>query len=218
MLIRLLSEIFARKPGLREAFTEIYRNNLWQGNESRSGTGSSLAQTASVRRELVPLLRRLGGNTLVDAACGDFAWMKEVDLGGIQYTGVDIVAEMIAENKKRHGGAARRFLELDITRKVPPRADLILCRDCLVHLSFERALAAVANFKRSGAVYLLATTFTERKENCELMGLVSWRPLNLQLPPFNFQPPMTLIDEECPEEEGRYRDKSLGLWRLADLP
>lgn len=217
MLRRLLSRIFSRKPGLREAFTEVYRRNIWRGDESRSGKGSGLAQTEAVRRELPPLLHRLGVGTLLDASCGDFFWMSQVELGDVRYTGVDIVEEMIAENERRHGAATRRFLCLDVTRGALPRADLVLCRDCLVHLTLERALAAVANFKRSGATYLLATTFTGRRENHDFDAALGWRPLNLQLPPFNFPAPVALIDEQYSGEEGRFRDKSLGLWRLADL-
>ncbi len=29
---------------------------------------------------------------------------------------------------------------------------------------------------------------------------------------------MTLLDEHCRESGGRYADKSLGLWQVADLP
>jgi hypothetical protein len=42
--------------------------------------------------------------------------------------------------------------------------------------------------------------------------------LNLQLPPFNFPAPLRLIEENCTEDGGKYADKSLGLWRLSDLP
>jgi hypothetical protein len=43
-----------------------------------------------------------------------------------------------------------------------------------------------------------------------------WRPINLQLPPYNLPKPIKLIDERCPLED--YRDKSLGLWKTADIP
>jgi hypothetical protein len=45
-----------------------------------------------------------------------------------------------------------------------------------------------------------------------------WRPLNLQAAPFGFPPPEWSIDERCEADEGRYRDKRLGVWRLAALP
>ena len=44
-----------------------------------------------------------------------------------------------------------------------------------------------------------------------------WRTLNLSLKPFSFPPPLALIDEQCSEGEGEFRDKCLGLWRIKDL-
>ncbi|MGH8131321.1 MAG: hypothetical protein ACRES3_10755 [Steroidobacteraceae bacterium] len=44
-----------------------------------------------------------------------------------------------------------------------------------------------------------------------------WRPLNLQPPPFGLPPPLRLINENCTEGNGAYRDKALGLWDLTTL-
>lgn len=87
---------------------------------------------------------------------------------------------------------------------------MILCRDCLIHLSFARISEAVANFRKSGATYLVCTTHTSVRENedCPDGG---WRSVNLELPPFNFPRPLKLIVED--EEAG----KCLGVWRLCDL-
>jgi hypothetical protein len=48
-----------------------------------------------------------------------------------------------------------------------PPCGAILCRDCLVHLSFGNIERAVANFRRSGAVWLIATTFPEWRTNAD---------------------------------------------------
>src|SRR5262249_28756808 len=108
----------------------------------------------------------------------------------------------------------RRFLCLDMTRADLPAADLILCRDGLVHLSFADARAAIRNFRRSGSRYLLTTTFVGRGRNVDT-ATGGWRALDLQAPPFRFPPPLTLVDERCGQTDGR--DKGLGLWKLADL-
>src|SRR6185312_15131601 len=52
-------------------FEQIYTRNTWQSSESRSGPGSTLERTEILRRELPPMLARLGVRTLVDAPCGD---------------------------------------------------------------------------------------------------------------------------------------------------
>src|SRR5215510_5182756 len=92
--------------------------------------------------------------------------MQTVPLGNIHYTGADIVRDLIVENRRKNRN--RKFLVLDITRDRLPCADLVLCRDCLLHLTFEEILMAIANIRQSGATYLLATTFLENPVNVDI--------------------------------------------------
>lgn len=185
--------------------------------ESVSGPGSSLCQTMEIRQRLPQLLQSIGALSLLDAPCGDFNWMKHVVHGVQEYTGVDILEDLIGANQQRYAGNGRKFLRLDLSSDVLPRADVILCRDCLVHFSAHDVLRSLANFKRCGADYLLTTTFPRRSAN-EDIPTGGWRPINLELAPFCFPPPLRVINERCTEDGGRYADKSLGLWRLSDLP
>ena len=97
-----------------------------------------------------------------------------------------------------------------------PRADVILSRDGLVHLSLADCLAALRNFKHSQSGWLLATTFIHFPANSDI-ATGGWRQLNLQKPPFDFPPPHRLIDEKCLHSGGIYADKRLGLWELKTL-
>jgi hypothetical protein len=45
-----------------------------------------------------------------------------------------------------------------------------------------------------------------------------WRPLNFEQPPFGFPRPLDVLREGCTEQGGLFGDKSLALWRAADLP
>src|SRR5665648_506237 len=94
-----------------------------------------------------------------------------------------------------------------------PKADLILIRDCWVHLSNSDIFLCINNLKHNNIKYLLTTSFTNRKSNNELDDI--WRPLNLELSPFNFPKPIELINENCTEEDGLYSDKSLLLWEIS---
>ena len=85
----------------RTAFRDIYARNSWGSNESVSGPGSELGFTSGLQVELAKMLRELGVQSLADAPCGDFNWMRCVDLAGIRYLGVDIVAELIEMNRKQ---------------------------------------------------------------------------------------------------------------------
>jgi hypothetical protein len=184
--------------------------------ESGSGPGSSVALTMELRERLPLVLQDLRVRSLLDAPCGDFNWMQHVRLGVDEYIGVDLLPEIVAENEARHGRPGRRFARLDLMRAQLPRVDAIFCRDMLVHFSFTHVLETLRNFRRSGATYLMTTTFTGDRPNCDI-PTGGWRTLNLTLPPFNFPPPIRVITEKCTEGEGRFADKSIGIWRLDDL-
>ncbi len=192
---------------------ELYRR---QRCESLSGPGSCVAQTQELRERLPLLLEHLGVESLLDAPCGDLNWMQHVRLGVKEYIGVDILGEIIAANQWRHASAHRRFQRADVTRDALPRADAILCRDLLSHLAFADVFRTLANFKASGATYLVTSTFTRPRPNRDTAG-GEWRTLNLTLPPFNFSPPVRVINEKCSEAGDAFNDKSLGVWSLQDL-
>jgi hypothetical protein len=206
------------KPdSMRSRFRRVYKEGLFSGGESQSGQGSGLIQTERIREEIPRMLERLGADSLVDAPCGDFFWMKEVCLPVQRYVGIDVVPELIRANRLQFGSVHRSFLEMNIIEEVVPCADIILCRDCFVHLTFEQCFRIIDNFKRSGSTYLLTTTFTDRTVNRDLDDGF-WRTLNLEVPPFDFPHPESVIVEGCTECDGAYTDKSLGLWRLKHLP
>lgn len=202
----------------QELFTRIWKTNLWGAETSASGLGSEDAATATLRRELPSLFQRLGIATLLDLPCGDFGWMSRLDLGLRQYVGGDIVPELVAGNARRYatGDGRISFAHLDLLSDPLPAMDAILCRDCLVHLSFANIDRALAQFCASGSRLLIATTFTDHDTN-EDAADGDWRMLNLTAAPFDLPEPVVLLNEGCTEGGGAYADKSLGVWRLADL-
>jgi hypothetical protein len=201
---------------LAARFARIEQTNLWGAATSVSGLGSEDPATAAIREALPLLLQRLGARSLLDAPCGDAGWIGRMKLD-LDYTGIDIVPSLIEANRRRvAGGASGRFLVADITRDALPRADVILCRDCMVHLSFDNIVRAVARFRMSGARFLLVTTFPEWEGNRDCED-GDWRALNMEKAPFDWPAPRALINERCEEGGGGWRDKSLGLWRLDQL-
>ena len=179
--------------------------------ESQSGVGSSLQSTIMIRQKLPDLVRALGVHSFLDAPCGDFNWMKEVDLGVEKYIGLELDHENVVNNRRLYGRPGREFIAGDVVWSDLPKVDMIFCRDCLVHLPLKAGVMAIQNFKNSGAKYLVITTFPFLTDNvdCELFD---WRRLNLELPPFYMGPAERIIDEQGPrpDEQG----KSLGVWVL----
>ncbi len=198
-----------------DTFKSIYESNHWKNNESASGNGSDMTQTTEIRKHLPGLLREFDIQTFLDLPCGDFNWMQTVALPVREYIGCDIVEEVIRQNQKKFGNAHRDYRVLNLVSDDLPKADLIFCRDCLVHLSFQDIKKALANIKRRGISYLLTTTFTNTQENQDIVT-GDWRTLNLEKSPFSLPAPLRLINEKCTEGNGYFADKSLGLWKMND--
>jgi hypothetical protein len=205
-----------RSKSPEAVFSEIYEKKVWLTGESLSGFGSELDETAAVRKALPALLKQIGARTMIDAPCGDFHWMREVKLELDRYTGLDIVPDLISRNQQLYANDVREFRAQSITQEPFPAADVILCRDGLVHLPNSDITRAIRNFKKSGSTYLLTTTFTSPRKNRDVF-ISEWRPLNLESPPWNFPKPLMKIDEESMRGGGKYRDKALALWRLSDV-
>jgi len=220
----------AMKVNTTEAtFTKFYMTNQWGGKESRSGPGSDSDQTRIIIKELPTLLSELNISTMLDIPCGDLNWMQHVELRNIDYTGADIVKPLIQKNTEKYGRNGVCFQHLDILEDKLPKKDLVLCRDCLVHFSISDVFLALNNICNSQSEYLLTTTYTDSKMrlsvNLNGLGVDNdngdivtglWRPLNLELAPFMFPEPLVVINEGCTEHVA-VTDKSLGLWRIADL-
>jgi hypothetical protein len=208
-----LFETGAKSPPAQEIFTIAYDRYQWGSEESRSGVGSELAATENVRAYLPELFGRLNVRSFLDAPCGDWNWMQHVDLSGIEYIGADVVPKIIDENTERYARPGMRFVVADLATADLPRADLIMCRDCWVHLSFRDISAILENFRRSGAEWLLVnTTASQRRNRNKRTGLM-WRYLNLELPPFEFPPPIEARKDHRPDAPFQ-----IALWRLAELP
>lgn len=204
------------KPA-NEVFTEIYKTNYWNSSESISGVGSELEQTKTLIKELENLLYNFKITSVLDIPCGDFKWMRHVDLSQINYIGADIVEELIVKNKRQFiENENFRFMVLDLIKNPLPKSDIIIIRDCLVHLSNADIYSAINNIKSSGCKYLLTTTFPNHQLNIDIVT-GDWRTINLQEKPFNFPNPIIIINENCTEGNGEYSDKSMALWDISSI-
>jgi hypothetical protein len=185
-------------PSAEQRFTWIYENDYWQSKESVSGTGSTLKYTENLRKELPTLFSKLGIRSILDAPCGDFNWMSrlvaEVD---VRYVGGDIVKPLIKSLNERHGCERITFIHLDLISGTFPKADLMICRDCLFHLSFADTRAVLENFIASGIPYLLTTSHKNGGTvvNRDIQT-GSFRLMDLFASPYNFPAdPLVRIDD-----------------------
>lgn len=205
-------------------FTRVYRENLWNNDESRSGHGSGLDYTRPLIESLPAALRSLEVSRLLDLPCGDFHWMKNVDLTGIDYVGGDIVSNLAEANNATYGSPSRQFVVLDIVKDLLPPADMVFVRDCFIHFSNALIFDALKNIARSDIRYLCTTTLDaahyQGVANVDLdrtqHGVnFEFRPILFEAPPFSFPPPVQKIRDDG-GGTGSWRTV-MGVWEVATL-
>ena len=201
----------ARVDSLRDRFTLIYSRNAWGSKESVSGSGSTFAMTTSIRSLLPIIFEKFEIKSILDAPCGDFNWMKLVDLNGISYLGGDIVEPLIADLNRNFASKFISFMQFDITTDSFPKSDLVLNRDCLFHLSYRDIQLTLSNFLKSDSKYLLSTSHENRGKfiNADIRS-GGFRLIDLFDSPFCFP---TNFHFEIPEPgEGSLPPRNLYLW------
>lgn len=208
-------------PTNKKIFDKIFYENKWGDNDSRSGSGSNLQQTLVLRETLPHFFSKHKIKSVLDIPCGDFHWMKEIKLNLHEvldrYIGSDIVIDIVSSNNAKFGDSKFTFQLLDLTISPLPKVDLILSRDCLVHLSYNHIYKALSSIKKSGSIYLLTTSFIDRSRTNKNAPTGGWRPLNFQKFPFFFSHPRDMIIENCTEDGGIYADKALMLWEVKKI-
>lgn len=118
----------------------------WKSNETPCGRGSELLEATRISALLPVLMNDYDLTILNDAGAGDCHWIKFVEwISPVIYKAFDLVPR------------AAEVCQFDITLQVMPRADLILCRHVLNHLSPQFAIDAIQRFRESGSKYLLMT-------------------------------------------------------------
>ncbi len=176
-------------PSISERFGLIYDQNLWNNAESASGSGSTLEYTQNLREELSRIIGKYSIDSILDAPCGDFNWMREVTKRNpeVRYTGGDIVGHLIERNTKLFSAPNVKFLQIDITKDELPEAKLMIVRDCLFHFSFSDFMAFKRKLLDSDIKLLLTTTHLLEKgyKNTDI-STGNFRMIDIFESPFDF--------------------------------
>ncbi len=125
----------------KEAMAQIYNLNLWGGKKGTyySGEGSHKSElVAPYIEELTKFLKSFKKQLIVcDLGCGDFNIGNQIYNYTQKYIGVDIVPELVAFLRESYSNEKLEFLCLDIAKDALPKADCIILRQVLQHLSNE---------------------------------------------------------------------------------
>lgn len=118
-------------------FDSIYANGGWNG--LGSGPGSTPEFTKGFRKVLENLLDEKNITSVFEPGCGDWQWQSLVDWGERSYIGVDIVEKVIIKNAIWY---PHLFAHADIFEiKRWPKADLMIVKDLVHHITQERVCA-----------------------------------------------------------------------------
>jgi len=154
--------------------------------------------------------------SVLDVGCGDGYWMP--DLPG--YIGIDVSKVSIDLSRLRH--PSRSYIRCNLL-DTTMRADLIILRDVVQHLSLEEGTALV-HAAHERCQWLLASTYVGGENtglNREQQERGYGYPNDLTVDPFHLgQPVNTYFDGAGWQDPAEVRDKRkvLGLWTGVPYP
>ena len=195
---KIFQNFFFKKGFIRKfVFYTIYKSNHWnryasidEKNLLVSGPGSipGTAQTQTVIENLKIFIEENNLRSILDIACGDFSWMKElIKNDKLYYTGWDIVGEIIDYNKKKYSSKNINFFCKDIVNENNfGNYDLIFCRDFFIHMNIDDIKKILNNIRKSNAKFFICSNNSEVLINKEIL-IGQHRKINLSIEPFNIK-------------------------------
>ncbi len=176
----------------QSVFSHVYEQRLWGVNEDHtpsSGWGSLPQFVIPYKQFLVDFMRENQIHSIVDVGCGDWIFSRQIDWSSIQYTGVDVVADVIERNLFQFSAPNITFLHGDLLHMDLPEADLLVCKDVLQHLTNADIHLFLTKLKKFKYCLITNDFFTDAEmvgpENRDIPYRGPHRPLDLTKPPFN---------------------------------
>ncbi|WP_310994179.1 class I SAM-dependent methyltransferase [Aequorivita marina] len=181
----------------KDAMEQIYKKNLWGGDESDfySGQGSHNPEIVNPYTKVLRsfLTSFKSPISVCDLGCGDFNVGKELVKHTKNYVAADIVSELIQRNKEKFKAENLEFQCLDLAKDKLPAVDCVLIRQVLQHLSnteVEKIVRKLPAYK-----YVIITEHIPEGEftaNADIISgqgtrLKKQSGINLLAPPFNLK-------------------------------
>lgn len=162
-------------------------------------------------QRLEMLLQGFAIESLIDIPFIQSDALKKPFLKNIRYFGIASSEGEARAMQIQYGSKMRTFLSRDITIDPLPKADLILCWDQLCAMTPSEVQAAILQFKKSGAHFLLMRHYPGVQKNQDKIS-GQFEPVNWTISPYNFPEPIIHIMEK--KSHGM---ESLSLWNLDQL-
>ena len=185
---------------MAQTFARAYATGQWHHG---SGSGSSPANTARYRRFLATYMRDHQVRSVLDIGCGDWQSTRLINWAGIEYTGIDLVPEVILRNHFRYGHQRNLVFACGDALTVPRLldTDLIIVKDLLQHWP-DTAISQLEE-RLAGRRALL--TYDLRRDGAHAdTEPGGYRPLDLTRHPFRW-PVTERLRYTSVSHEGRVR-------------
>ena len=114
-------------------FGKVYADRIWGKG---SGYGSSRSATRKYRTFLTNFIVENDVKSIVELGCGDFEVMKLIVKKGIQYSGYDVVSDVIYKNRSKFESSNIQF-QLVSDYSALDSGSLLICKDVLQHLPIQ---------------------------------------------------------------------------------
>jgi len=188
---KYLNQNFTRKF----IFFLIYKTNHWnkyekinKNNLLVSGPGSipGSMQTKNIIDNLDSFIKKYNIQSILDMPCGDFSWMQDLikKNNSINYTGYDIVEDIILYNNKKYSKKNISFFCKDIVNeKNFDSFELIFIRDFFIHIDNVSINRILENIKKSKVKFLACSNNNHISKNEDIV-VGQHRKINLIIEPF----------------------------------
>jgi SAM-dependent methyltransferase len=173
-----------------------------------SGRGSDPLYTREFRQVLDRFMKEHDVKSVLDFGCGDAQFSKQVDWAGRDYLGVDIVPGAIERALKDcDGKEGMTFQIIDPVGWEPPRVDLTLCKDVLVHVPDAEAVAIARKLLLASKDVLFVQDRPSIGRNIDgIRG--GYRGIDLSAPPFGLHGSILFQFERS----RRFPDDKIAYW------
>lgn len=193
-----------KKKSVQEIFTDIYKNNTWGGAPGTfySGDGTHSSNAKIYIDNIADFIKKHHIRSVLDIGCGDFRIMSKIlEKVEVDYTGADLVEDMLAHHREKYGNEKTRFVVLNAIKDELPQAELVTIRQVLQHLS-NAQIQEILN-KLSAFKYVIITEHMLTSDNVvpnldKIPGPhIRTRVLSsvfIDKPPFNVKNPKVLFE------------------------
>ena len=179
----------------KDIFSNIYHNKLWNKNSNLifdSGTGSHEQHIVDKYVDVINKFLLENKVSVVDIGCGDFNIASKFYFNCKKYFGVDVVKDLIDYLNKNYSDDNLHFINADATFEKLPKAECIIIKEVLQHLTNKDIKLLVENIKDFKYVIITESYPFELDEinKDKIKGPLSrsynFSAVEIDKPPFNF--------------------------------